>query len=398
MTLLLTGSLFLISLPAILTCGYLLFLTLLSAENRIPPPSTRRMFFDVIVPAHNEEAGIERTVKSLLAIDWPRDLFRVLVVADNCTDRTAEVASLVGAHVLERHDEQLRGKGYALLHAMQFSVADARARAVIVVDADAEVSSNLIEAFAARIELGEHAIQAHYGILNPMASWRTRLITIAKGAFHIVRSRARERLKLSCGIRGNGWCVTHDLLARHPYRAFSLTEDLEFGIDLGLQGIRVAFAEEANANADMVTDHAIAAKQRSRWEAGRFQMIRTRTWPLFRCAFSRRSAICFDLGMDLVVLPLSYVLFNVVLLLALAAAGSHWYPSLIVCLWAGVGCALALVLHVLRGWQLSGIGWHGVTDLARVPIFVIWKLLLVLRRQKPHGWTRTERESSRTLP
>ena len=94
---------------------------------------------------------------------------------------------------------------------------------------------------AARIAGGAVAVQAHYGVLNPQASWRTQLITIAKGAFHIVRSRARERLGLSCGIRGNGWCVTHELLQRVPYRCFSLTEDLEYGIQLGLAGLRVGY-------------------------------------------------------------------------------------------------------------------------------------------------------------
>ena len=161
-----------------------------------------------------------------------------------------------------------------------------------MIDADAEVSSNLLEAFAGRIEQGIQAVQVHYGILNPMASWRTRLITIAKAAFHIVRSRARERLKLSCGIRGNGWCVTHELLKRVPYQAYSLTEDLEFGIDLGLAGYRVAYADEAHSDAEMVTNEKVASTQRRRWEDGRFAMVRSRTLPLLAQGIApRRSGV-----------------------------------------------------------------------------------------------------------
>ena len=74
------------------------------------------------------------------------------------------------------------------------------------------------------------------GVLNPQDSWRTRLMAIALASFHRVRSRARERLRLSCGIRGNGWCITHRLLREVPYRAYSLAEDIEYGIDLGLAG------------------------------------------------------------------------------------------------------------------------------------------------------------------
>jgi cellulose synthase/poly-beta-1,6-N-acetylglucosamine synthase-like glycosyltransferase len=386
--------LFLIAVPAVGTCFYLLVLTLLSAAPRLPPPSRRDTFFDVVVPAHNESGVIERTVASLKRIDWPEDKFRVLVVADNCTDNTATLARQAGAHVLERHNTELRGKGYALLLAMQASRDDGLATAMVVVDADAEVSTNLLEAFATRIERGAEALQAHYGILNPFASWRTRLITIAKAAFHIVRSRARERLGLSCGLRGNGWCVTHALLARVPYQAFSLTEDLEFGIDLGLAGVRVHYADEAHSDAEMVTNQVVAGNQRMRWEAGRFQLIRSRTWPLLRAGLTRPSAVCFELALDLLALPLSYVALNVLLLIGAAALATWWHAALLPWLWLGLACLAALLAHGLRGWQLSGIGWRGVLDLMRVPYFLVWKVLLVLKKKAPAGWVRTEREKS----
>ncbi|HUS23497.1 MAG TPA: glycosyltransferase family 2 protein, partial [Candidatus Binatia bacterium] len=219
-------------LPAALCCLYLLALTLLSGRARTPSPSTRQLRFDVVVPAHNEQATIGRTVRSLLALDWPRDCYRVLVVADNCTDATAAAARGAGAHVVERVDPERRAKGYALQYAFAISRTLGWAEAVVVVDADSEVSPHLLEAFAARLERGAPAVQARYGVLNPMDSWRTRLITVAKACFHDVRSRARERLALSCGIRGNGWCVPHRTLHRVPYRAFSLAEDVEYGLAL----------------------------------------------------------------------------------------------------------------------------------------------------------------------
>src|ERR1700760_1048731 len=112
-------ALALVALPATFYCAYLTLLTLLSGKSPIPAGSSRKMRFDVVVPAHNEESGITRTVKSLLAMDWPADQFRVLVVADNCTDDTAAVARAAGALVLERHDMTLRGKGYALRYAFE---------------------------------------------------------------------------------------------------------------------------------------------------------------------------------------------------------------------------------------------------------------------------------------
>ena len=75
-----------LALPATFACAYLSLLTLLSWALPVPKRSSRQTRFDVIVPAHNEEAGISRTVASLLAMDWPQSQFRVLVIADNCSD------------------------------------------------------------------------------------------------------------------------------------------------------------------------------------------------------------------------------------------------------------------------------------------------------------------------
>jgi cellulose synthase/poly-beta-1,6-N-acetylglucosamine synthase-like glycosyltransferase len=380
-----------LALPATFSCGYLLLLTVLSGAERTPPRSTRSLRFDVFVPAHNEEVGIERTVASLRKVDWPADRFRVRVIADNCTDSTASVARNAGAQVLERQDLTQRGKGYALAFGFASSLEEGWANAVVVVDADAEVSANLLEAFASRIEHGAKAIQAHYGILNPWASWRTQLITIAKGAFHIVRSRARERLGASCGIRGNGWCVTHELLREVPYQSFSLTEDLEYGIELGLAGYRVAYADEAHSDADMVSTETIARKQRQRWEQGRFELIRSRTLPLLSAGLRRPSLVCLDLGLDLLVLPLSYVALNIVALIVLAVLAGLVNPSLRVWAWWGLACGAALFLHVMRGWQVSGMGVRGLAALARVPGFLLWKIVVLLGR-KSQAWVKTERE------
>jgi len=381
-----------LAIPAGLACAYLLVSTVLSARLKVPAPSTRRLRFDVIVPAHNEAAVIERTVASLRNIDWPADGFRVLVVADNCTDATAALARAAGARVLERQDSSLRGKGYALRYAFDASRAEGWASAVVVVDADAEVSANLLEAFAARIERGAWAVQAHYGVLNPFSSWRTRLITIAKASFHIVRSRARERLKVSCGIRGNGWCVTHRLLQNVPYAAFSLTEDVEYGIEIGSAGYRVEYADEAHSDAEMVTGEQTARKQRQRWETGRFQLIRGKTVPLLIAAARQRSLICLDLALDLLVLPLSYVALNVIALIMVAASAAWWHPVFEIWLWIGGGFAVILTMYVLRGWQLSGIGAQGLLDLARAPAFLLWKVLLMMKPHRAGEWVRTDRE------
>ena len=389
-------NLFMIALavPATAISLYLLLLTLLSRAPSGILRSSQRMCFDVIVPAHDEAAQIEGVVASLRKLRWPADGFRVLVVADNCSDSTALLAAAAGAQVLERHDADRRGKGYALAFAFRASQAQGWADAVVVVDADTEVSTNLLEAFAVRIENGANAVQAHYAVLNSHASWRTRLMTIALASFHRVRSRARERLGLSCGIRGNGWCVTHRVLGQVPYLAFSRTEDLEYGIDLGLAGHRVEYADEAHVAAMMVAGEQAARTQRQRWEGGRMQLVRSKTLSLLQAATGQGDRVCLDLAIDLLVLPLSYVALNVLALIVLASIGLLWDPSMTRWVLLGFACAAAVFIYVLRGWQLSGVGVRGLLDLGRAPFYVLWKLVQMVRPHDVVEWVRTKRERS----
>lgn len=382
-----------VALPVVIAGGYLLLLTLLSAPLVRPEPHQRDLCFDIVVPAHNETAVIERTVRSLCAVDWPAERFRVLVVADNCDDDTAQLARTAGACVIERHDTQRRGKGYALEYGFAHSRADGRADAVVVIDADTVVSSNILAACAARIEAGAQAVMLNYGVLNPEDSWRTRMITMAYGAFHIVRSRARERLGLSCGLRGNGMCFTHALLERFPFQVYSIAEDLEYGIRLGLAGIRIHYADEAHADGEIIASERGARSQRQRWERGRFSVIRDYTGPLLADAFRQRSALSFDLAMDLLVLPLSYVVLQMGLLLLLSAIISVFMPSMLGWVWLSLALIAAVAVYVFRGWQVSGLGPTALLDLLRAPFFVIWKLVTMMRDRGRTGWVKTERET-----
>ncbi|MEZ4272494.1 MAG: glycosyltransferase family 2 protein [Myxococcota bacterium] len=232
---------------------YLGFLAILARRTRDPSYASPSLRFAVVIPAHNEENDIQKTVHSLLAVDYPEALRDVVVVADNCTDQTAARAKQAGARVLERSDAGKRGKGYALEYAFEILLKESTCDAVVVVDADTLVSSNLLRAYAHRLLAGEHAVQAEYGVSNPMASWRTRLMTIALAMFHQTRSLARERLGVSVGLRGNGMCFSTDLLRQIPHRSYGLVEDVEYGIAMGKAGYRVCYAYEAEVLGEMVS-------------------------------------------------------------------------------------------------------------------------------------------------
>jgi cellulose synthase/poly-beta-1,6-N-acetylglucosamine synthase-like glycosyltransferase len=379
--------LFAVGVPVLLASAYLFLATLLSGKLAAPRPLGDARRFRFVVPAHNESAGIGPTVESLLAVDYPREHFEVVVVADNCNDDTALHARNAGAVVLERQDAERRGKGYALLHA--FERLPESVDAVVVIDADTLVSPNILRAFSARRDLGAHAVQADYAVRNPDASWRTRLIAIAFGSFHIVRSRARERVGASCGLRGNGMCFSAELLKAVPHEAFSIVEDVEYGLRLGEAGYRVFYADEAHVYGEMVSGASAASSQRRRWEEGRKDLVRNNARRLISAAFAKRSLVLLDLAVDLLIPPLSRLAVLSAVGCGLAAA-----LSLRVSLASFGFCVTALFLYVLRGWAVSGTGGRGLLDLALAPAYVLWKASLRLRRSRgsTQVWVRTKRE------
>jgi cellulose synthase/poly-beta-1,6-N-acetylglucosamine synthase-like glycosyltransferase len=384
----------LVAVPMLLASSYLLLLTLFSRRPASPRYGEPELRFDMLVPAHDEEGGVGRTVETLLAVDYPGTLRRVIVVADNCSDRTASRAAQAGAVVWERNDPSKRGKGYALAFGFDESLREGFADAVVVVDADTEVSLNLLRAFAARLASGVQAVQARSCVLNPEASWRTRLITLQLTLFNGLRSVARENLGLSCGLRGNGMCLSRPVLLANPHRSFSLAEDLEYSIALGMAGVRVHYAEEAVVKSEMVSSERAARSQRRRWEEGRAALSKAHGRRLLAQALKKRDPVRLDLALDLMVPPLSVLAATVA-----AGCGASLAASLVVKrpLWGGMPwllSAIFLVLYVLRGVQLSGVGLRGLATLAWAPVYMAWKVtLLRSSSESSSDWVRTAREA-----
>jgi 1,2-diacylglycerol 3-beta-glucosyltransferase len=392
---LLSSLLALAALPVACASGYLFVLTLRSRRPTPRPVGEARSRFQIVVPAHDEAGGIGRTVESLLSVDYPRELFEVVVVADNCSDDTAARARAAGARVLERMDANRRGKGYALAHAFDACIAEGTADAVVVVDADTVVSSNLLRAFDARLQSGASAVQADYAVHNVDDGWRTRLMAIAFGMFHVVRSAGRERLGVSCGLRGNGMCFTRELLGEVPHDAFSVVEDVEYGIRLGERGYRVHYAGEAHVYGDMVSSERASRSQRERWEGGRAQLARRHALPLLKRAVAERNLMLADLAMDVLVPPLSVLVAATVVgsAASLALAAMTRRPNLASVLFGASG--VFLLAYGVRGWQVSGTGVRGLGSLAYAPGYMAWKATLPLRRRQRNvgdpEWVRTAR-------
>lgn len=360
-----------------------------------PSPGTR---FAVLIPAHDEELGIADTLASLGAVDYPSHAYAVHVVADHCTDRTAEVAAHAGA-IVHEHGGPNRGKATALAWALGRILAPAAdpVDAVVIVDADTIVHPGLLRAFDAAFARGARVAQGYYGVRHPEGSTSAALRAAALAVRHHARPLGRTALGASAGLYGNGMAFHADILRERSWTEH-LTEDMEFQLRLVLDGINVAYVPDARIEAEMPETFDAARSQNERWERGRVELAR-RYVPLLLRRLRQpgpasRVAIV-DATLDAIVPPLSVLTAatatvaasSVALRRARRAAG-----------WPGLGLAAALAVHVGSALVLAKVPWSVVRSLAAAPRLIVWKTALFLRvakRPDESEWIRTQRNAER---
>ncbi|HXF38100.1 MAG TPA: glycosyltransferase family 2 protein [Blastocatellia bacterium] len=364
----------------------LLMLTIagLLPRRRVESTKFKLLNLAVVIPAHNEEASIARCIRSLHRCERARSWFSIVVVADNCTDSTAEVARENGARALIRNDATKRGKGYALDFAFKTLIKEGFEE-FIVIDADSEVEPNMIHTFRELFEDGADAIQCRYTVNNADVSIRTRLMNVALLAFNVLRPRGRDRLGFSVGLLGNGFGLTRDTLVNVPYDAVSVVEDLEYHIRLVRAGRKVRFADGTSVKAEMPTGGKGARTQRARWEGGRFRTIASSA-PGLAVRVLKGELNLIEPLFELLLLPLA---FHVLLLLA--ALIPPFAPSRIYAA-AGLG---VVALHIVAALWVGGGGFKDIWALACAPFYIVWKAALLpkmlLASKKDAEWVRTER-------
>jgi 1,2-diacylglycerol 3-beta-glucosyltransferase len=380
---------------------YLFVLTLLAlfARTRTTFSARRLRKFAVVVPAYNEELVIRKTLSSLNEIDYPKDKYDLVVIADNCSDRTAEVATQEGAFVFERIDPEHRGKGFALRACFDFLLrSNAAYESVVVIDADSVVSSNFLSVMNHYLERGHQSIQST-DIADPaQGPWNLEMIRIGFLLYNYVRPLGRRAVHLPTGLRGNGMCFDVAILRNIPWQAYSSTEDLEYGLQLLLHGVPTYFASEACVYATMPQTLTNAKSQRLRWEGGRFPIIRNYALLLIRAAIVLRSFRLVDTFIDLVTPPLvnlmaaSVFMLVVTLLVTLLGTGLSWAYVWIWCAVIAGG-----FFHMLVGLGVARAEVFTYRALLHLPKYAIWKIVLyvasLLSGGKGKGWIRTARET-----
>ncbi len=344
----------------------------------------------VVTPAHNEAQDLPATLTSLLACEAPLDAADLHVIADNCTDETAAIARQYGCTVLERQNETLRGKGYALNFAFE-QLKGKGYDVFLVVDADTRVNRNFFLAMRKAFSNGAAAAQAGYRVGNPEAGFRPRLMHIAFLAFNYLRPLSRRQAGFSAGIFGNGFALSADTLAAVPYDSFSIVEDLEYHVRLVRSGRKVEFLADTCVWSDMPVTSAEAQSQRERWEGGRFRMVLDLAPQLLKDIIGKKNTALIEPLLELLLMPLSY---HIGMLLVISIIGLIVASGLL-SIYGLLGLSL-IVLHVVIAMLLGNATSQDWKALITAPFYMLWKFAklgsIVKSSSKDTEWKRTSRD------
>jgi cellulose synthase/poly-beta-1,6-N-acetylglucosamine synthase-like glycosyltransferase len=370
-----------------------------SVVFRSPPKcdlSSSRRRLAVLVPAHNEEAGLSSTLESIKLELILGD--RLLVVADNCTDKTASFARSAGAEVIERCDSNNVGKGFALdygLRHLDHSPPDI----VIMIDADCKVASGTLEALVSTCTITKRPVQAQYIMAAPPTSEVKR--KVAEFAWCVknkVRPLGLLVLGLPCQLTGSGMAFPWGVIKSADLASSAIVEDLKLGLGLAMAGHPPVFCPSALVSSEFAFSEKGGEEQRRRWEHGHIKMIISAALPLIATGMKRRDKRLIALGFDLAVPPLALlvilIIFANLISAALVLIGGSSLPLII-----SLANVSAFAFAVLVAWWHFGREIMPFRSLLSIPGYVLSKApiyrQLLLSRNRVQHWVRTDRGRER---
>jgi cellulose synthase/poly-beta-1,6-N-acetylglucosamine synthase-like glycosyltransferase len=355
--------------------------------------SAAKIRFGIIIPAHDEELLLDRLLKSISKQDYPAEIVKTIVVADNCSDDTTKIGLTNGALVLERKDDQHRGKGYAIKFALG-NIDMNKYDALFIIDADSFIENDLLRQLDRVIRNGNKIIQCYNGVANPNESWFTRLLHVSRTISNEIYHPAKQKLKLSSFLMGNGMCFSTEVLQKYGWDAFTVGEDWEYYAKLIQAGEMVAFAKKARVYHQESLSLRQATSQRMRWSSGRFAVAWKYGIGLFIKGMNERNIKKMDASLPLLFpnpslgMNITVIGFTLSFLPALFMSKYSflaWFSSLIM---------LQIIIFMV-GIMYTRNKLKNFLSLFAAPLFLIWKVAIDFLSALGFGrrkWVRTERK------
>lgn len=347
----------------------------------------------VLIPAHNESRGLLPTIQSVKAQLVEGD--RIFVIADNCTDDTAQVATASGVEVLERFDELRRGKSYALDFGVRFlEQCPAQPDVVIVIDADCLLGENAISRLAYESALRKCPIQSLYLMHAPAdAGLKAQVAEFAWLVKNWVRPLGFLRLGLPCQLMGTGMAFPWHSLQQAEIASGHIVEDLKLGLAFANMNRAPQLCPEARVTSVFPSSEDGVKTQRTRWEHGHLSVIAKDAPRLFWQGITSMNLDMLVLVLDMCVPPLALLTLSVTALSGLSIFAMlfaqqlmPWFSALLIFAVLGVSILLA--------WAKFGRHILSFSSLAYAPIYAVQKVPLYLSfiAKRQVEWVRSRRD------
>lgn len=366
-----------------LLCYSFQFITLFITYSKKPTPHhyAPPHKFAILIAARNESKVIHNLINSLNEQDYPKEYYDIFLVADNCTDNTAEIARGLGAIVYERFNDVEKGKGYAvdyLIKAIQRDYGDVH-EAFIVFDADNAALPDYLTRMNNTFSQGYEVVSSYRNASNYGASWRAA----GQGMYFIRDARilnlARMRLGLNTFISGTGFLFSREICHRYGGWPFHcLTEDGEFTMHNAVHNAKCGYCNDAMFYDEQATKLKDSWNQQLRWCKGGLQIFKKYLSKLLRGIFSKRFLTCLDMATCLTpayILSMTAVVVNVVSFVVLTIFGEDPIKLLLSMMWMMVVAyfgmlTFSLAITISEWKKLRGSAPKKILYIFTFPLFI----------------------------
>lgn len=362
------------------------FIGLIRGQVKIPP-AKRQHTYAFFIAAHNEEAVIANLVKSIKDQDYPSELIDVFVVADACTDNTAQAAREAGAIVYERNDLSRKGKSWVMDYGFDRILREypGKHEAFFIFDADNLLSRDYVTIMNDAFDQGYLALTSYRNSKNFGSSW----ISSAYATWFIREARylnnARMICHTSCAVSGSGYLVSAKLIeGMKGWDFHTLTEDIQFSTFCAIHGVRIGYAPAEFFDEQPVTLKA-SIKQRMRWTKGFYQVLFTYGRHMFKSIGKFHRFAAYDMLMVVgpaMLLTLMCLLVNVTFI----AVGSlsHGFLATDAEIEMAIGSIIMMLAYMYGTFFVMGLSttitewkhihcpqkWRIFTNLLTFPLFM----------------------------
>ena len=357
-------------------------------------PEPASFSYVVLIPAHNEAAGIGPVLARLK--EEVADPCQIVVIADNCSDDTAEIGRQQGVTVLERSDTVRKGKGFALDYGLSKLAAATPPEIVIMLDADCLVEAGGVQRIAQMAYQTQRPVQAIYLQTPPPQPKSTDLVS----AFaYLVKNRVRplglSQLGLPCQLTGSGMAFPWEIICKAPLASGNIVEDMQLGYDLAIAGHSPLLVADVLISAELPAQRTAATSQRTRWEHGHLQTLLTQVPRLFKAGLQQRRGDLLALAADLTIPPLALFVMLWGLGMSMATAVGLVWKLWRAARWFAV-LGFTIFIAVGGAWAKFGRNTLPLRTLLGIPFYLLWKIPLYFRFliQRQTTWVRTERNHS----